>query len=103
MENWMEIIEDKLMRWWLYLIRMLPNAVLAIVAMAFFILVAKLVQKLIKRISLRVSKSESISGLLSGITYIVIMMVGFMTALEILKLEKTVSSLMAGAGIIGLA
>ena len=103
MDNWLQIIEEKLMRWWVYLIKMLPNAALAIVAMGFFILLAKLVQRFSKRISLRVTKSESISGLLSGIIYSIVMIIGFMTALEILKLEKTVSSILAGAGIIGLA
>jgi len=103
MENWIEIIEAKLMRWWVYLIKMLPNAVLAVLAIVFFIVVAKLVQRVTRRISFRVSKSESITSLLSGIAYIVVVVIGLMTALEILQLEKTVSSLLAGAGIIGLA
>ncbi|HEY3402947.1 MAG TPA: mechanosensitive ion channel family protein [Ohtaekwangia sp.] len=103
MDNWLAIIQEKLMRWWEYLIRMLPNAVLAILAMAFFIVLAKVVQRFTRRVSLRVSKSESITSLLSGIVYSVIIIIGFMTALEILKLEKTVSSILAGAGIIGLA
>jgi small-conductance mechanosensitive channel len=102
-DNWFHIIENKLTRWWLAVIKMLPNFVLAILVMALFVIVARWLRNLTQKLTLRLSKSESISGLTSAIVYSIIMIVGFMIALNILKLDKAVTSLLAGVGIIGLA
>lgn len=103
MDNWFHIIENKLSRWALSVIKMLPNFLLAILVMALFVIVARWLRKLTQRLTFRLSKSESISGLTSAIIYSIIMIVGFMIALNILKLDKAVTSLLAGVGIIGLA
>jgi small conductance mechanosensitive channel len=102
-EKWYNIVEDKLVRWVLFIIRMLPNFLLAIIVMALFIILARFVKKLVTRITHRISKSESISGLTSAIIYTIIVIVGIMVSLNILKLDKAVTSLLAGVGIIGLA
>ena len=101
--NWFHIIETKLSRWLLAAIKMLPNFLLAVLVMALFIIVARWIRKLTQKLAFRLSKSESISGLISAIIYSIIMIVGFMVALNILRLDKAVTSLLAGVGIIGLA
>lgn len=101
--KWFDIIEDKLVRWILFIIRMLPNFILAMLVMALFIILARFVRKVVTKISHRFSKSESISGLTSAVMYTLLIVVGIMISLNILKLDKAVTSLLAGVGIIGLA
>jgi small conductance mechanosensitive channel len=102
-ENWIPLIEKKLTRWWTYFVQMLPNIILAIIVLTFFAIVARILRKISYNFTLRLSKSISVSSLISGITYALIIVFGITAALEILQLEKTVSSLLAGVGIIGLA
>lgn len=101
--DWLDLIQEKLHRWGLFIIKMLPNFLLALLVLFVFIFIAKFIRKIVDRIVLRISKSESISGLTSAVFYTLVMVVGIMIALNILKLDKAVTSLLAGVGIIGLA
>lgn len=101
--NWFSIIEDKLHRWGLFIIKMLPNFLLALLILFIFVFLGKFIKRFIEKIILRISKSESISGLTAAFIYSIIVVVGIMIALNILKLDKAVTSLLAGVGIIGLA
>ncbi len=103
MSDWINLIQDKLTRWWVYIIKMLPNFALAVIVLLLFIFAARLAQRLSQKFFMSVSKSESISGLVSGILYSLVIIFGIMTALQIMQLDKAVSSLLAGVGIIGLA
>src|SRR5690606_28863708 len=60
-------------------------------------------KKLVYNIVFRLSDTPALSGLLSSIGYLAIFFVGISIALDVLQLDKAVSSLLAGAGIIGLA
>lgn len=97
------LIEEKLEQWWEYSVRMLPNFILAIVIIFAFIIVAKFVRRISAAFMLRFTRSVSVSGLVSGALYSLVIISGLMSALGVLQLDKTVSSLLAGVGIIGLA
>ena len=101
--EWTQLILNKLQRWGEAAIKMLPNLALAIVIFIAFYLLARLIRKLVYRISCKISDKTAISNLVSGVAYFVVFTIGIFTALEVLKLDKAVSSLLAGAGIIGLA
>ena len=103
LEHGFSLIQEKLTRWWVYFVQMLPNFVLAILALAAFVLIARFIRKFAHRLVLRMSKSESVASLVAGIVYSLVIIFGIMTALDVMQLEKTVSSLLAGVGIIGLA
>lgn len=100
--NWIEIIQEKLLRWWVSVIRMLPNMVLAILVFILFYFMAKMLRNWVNRLMLRISDSPSMSGLFATIAYLILFLAGAFIALDILRLEKAVTSLLAGAGIIGL-
>lgn len=100
--NWIEIIQEKLLRWWVSIIKMLPNMVLAILIFTLFYFMAKLLRRWVNRLMLRVSDSPSMSGLFATVAYLILFLTGVFIALDILRLEKAVTSLLAGAGIIGL-
>ena len=100
---WNYLIEQKLEKWWTYSVHMLPNFFLALIIVSIFLIAAKLVRKFSASFILNVSKNVSLSSLLSGVLYSLVLIAGLMTALDIMELNKTVSSILAGVGIIGLA
>jgi len=98
-----DLISDKLKGWWIIMVKMLPNFLLAAVVLFLFFLLAKWIRIVSYKVLMRISRSESIAALISAILYSLIIIIGLMTALNIMNLDKTVSSLLAGVGIIGLA
>jgi small conductance mechanosensitive channel len=101
--QWGKLIYDKIFDWVKMAIKMLPNLAVAVIVLVLFALVARLVKKLLYRVVLRLSDSPAISGLFSSVGYFIFIFIGLFIALDVMKLDKTVSSLLAGAGIIGLA
>lgn len=94
---------EKVNGWVQGFIQMIPNFVAAVVVLVLFWGLAKLVRKMVERVLRSISTYESVNRLVSAIAYLVVIAVGLFVALSILNLEKTVTSLLAGAGIIGLA
>ncbi|MEQ9321497.1 MAG: mechanosensitive ion channel family protein, partial [Polyangiaceae bacterium] len=82
---------------------MLPNLVVALVVVALFSLAAKWVAKLASRLVKRVTNNESFSSLVGTIASVATRIVGVFVALSMLQLDKTVTSLLAGVGVVGLA
>ncbi|GAA0538190.1 mechanosensitive ion channel family protein [Chitinophaga japonensis] len=101
--QWGQLVYDKIHRWMELAVRMLPNLVAAIIILLLFIFLARLFKKLVYKIVFRLSDTPALSGLLSSIGYLAMFFIGLSIALDVLQLDKTVSSLLAGAGIIGLA
>jgi small conductance mechanosensitive channel len=97
------MIVDKLNQWLNSMIVMLPNLAVAILVVIGFYILAKLLKKVSRNLLNRFSSHEAINHLLSNITFFVVLSVGFFIALGLLQLDKAVTSLLAGAGIIGLA
>jgi small conductance mechanosensitive channel len=98
MKHWTEIFRD----WWTALLRRLPDILLALLVILVFILLARGVRKVLYKILSRLSIKSSVSGLSVTIVQIVILFVGLFFALDILQLNRAVSSLLAGAGILGI-
>ncbi|WP_339865469.1 mechanosensitive ion channel [uncultured Algoriphagus sp.] len=96
-------ITGKLSAWIDLLIENLPNAVLAIILLTLAIFIAKSVKKLSARYIHKLGTNETISRFLSQLIFIGILVLGVMLALSAMDLSKTVSSILAGLGIIGLA
>lgn len=97
------LIEKKLHTWARHLVALLPNFLLAIVAILFFGILARYLSRLAVRLLSRATDNVSFVNLTGSVLRIAITVVGLFVALDILELEKAVSSLLAGAGIIGLA
>jgi small conductance mechanosensitive channel len=102
MKHWTEIFQEKLQGWWVSLIRSLPNILMAVIVMLIFILLARLVRKILYKALNRFSVKSSVSTLSVTIVQIVVLFFGLFITLDILHLNKAVSSLLAGAGIIGI-
>lgn len=94
---------DKLEGWLSAIIQNIPNLVLAILVMAGAYFIAKYVKKLVlKLVQNRVSQ-QSIANMIAKISAVVVVLAGLFLALGILNLGKMLTSLLAGAGVAGLA
>lgn len=93
----------KLGSWWRQFVLHLPNLAIAVLVVVVFWLAAKLARQVMHRLLTRFSHSEQITKLIENVAYIALLSFGVFIALGILGLDKTVTSLLAGAGILGLA
>lgn len=98
-----ELVEGKIVTWAEDFIKILPNLLVAIFVMILFFFTAKLLRKLAFRIGKGITKNLALVRLLATITFILTISVGLFTSLSILHLDKALTSLLTGAGIIGLA
>ncbi|MEM1042134.1 MAG: mechanosensitive ion channel family protein [Bacteroidota bacterium] len=94
---------DKLQGWLDALILLLPNFVAAVLIVLVTVFVARLVRRGVKGILSRTSSYEQVNHLLATIVYVVVLAVGTFIALGVVGADKAVTSLLAGAGIVGLA
>jgi small conductance mechanosensitive channel len=81
----------------------LPNLALATLVFIMAVWLAKLVRKYSKKYLLKLRTDETISAFMSRLFSLLAVVAGLMLALSILELTKTVSSILAGLGIVGLA
>ncbi|MCE6988255.1 mechanosensitive ion channel family protein [Dyadobacter sp. CY323] len=96
-------IAVKLDRWFVDGVRFVPNVVLAIVILVIFRFLARYGSRFMERILSRASQNIALVSLVSAITRISIVMTGLFFSLGVLGLDKTVTSLLAGAGVLALA
>lgn len=102
-ENASDLVLEKLETWITELIRMLPNIGVAILIVVLGYFLAKLLSSLFQKVMLRVTRHNALLSLATNVVYVIIILIALFIALGVLDLDKTVTSLLAGAGIIGLA
>ncbi|HKJ47535.1 MAG TPA: mechanosensitive ion channel domain-containing protein, partial [Christiangramia sp.] len=96
-------IWDKLGGWLDSLILGLPNFLLAIVVFVLFIFIAKYIGRLFERITRKHIKQDSIRLMVVKVIKAIVILIGFFIALGLLNLDKVLTSVLAGAGVVGLA
>lgn len=84
-------------------ITMLPNLAVAILLVVLFYFLARLSRFGLKKLNNRFHGNSSIMRLVGNVIFAIILCIGIFVALSVLQLDKAVTSLLAGAGIIGLA
>ena len=94
---------DKLDGWLDAIILKLPNFAVAILVMVAFYFIAKGMRKFSYRVLFRKITEESIKQMLSRIMYGIVLIIGFFIALGVMQLDKVLTSVLAGAGVVGLA
>lgn len=96
-------LSTKLLGWFETLISMLPNFFLAILVLLVFYFLARGVKTGVNRTLSKLVDNRNLLELTTQIMFYVILLVGMFVALGVLNLDKTVTSLLAGAGVVGLA
>ena len=98
-----QLIMQKLTTWMHGFIKMLPNILLATVILVIGLFLAKRIKRVAVKLIAKASSNTTLNGLFASIIYIFFIGVTFFVVLSILQLDKAVTSVLAGAGIIGLA
>lgn len=94
---------DKISNWINSFIDSLPNLIIAIVVFILFLLAAKYIGRLATRIFKRHKTELSLQLVMVKIIKVVIVLVGFFVMLGILNLDTVLTTILAGAGVVGLA
>ena len=101
--NALELIQRKLNGWLQEFVRMLPNLLLSVFIIVLGLYLSKLIKRFSKKMVSRFSHGPVLNNLLSSFIYITCVGITFFAALSVLQLDKALTSLLAGAGIAGLA
>ncbi len=94
---------SKLWSWVDGFILMIPNLIVAIIVIVATIFISKGLRKVFSKIIEKFSKNTAVNKLFSSSLTIITFVIGFFVALSVLELDKAVTSLLAGAGVVGLA
>lgn len=102
-EDSFEGIWEKLGEWTDSLILSLPNFILAILVFILFVIGAKYIGKILGKILRYKVKQDSIREITIKMVKVLVIALGFFVALGLLNLDTVLTSVLAGAGVVGLA
>lgn len=94
---------DKLDGWLNAIILKLPNIVMAILVIVLFYFLAKGIRKISRKYLLQKISQKSIQNIIAKGIFLTVILIGFFIALGVLELDKVLTSILAGAGVVGLA
>ena len=93
--------------WFDALVLLLPNLVVALIIVVAAALMARLVRSIVTsvlhRITAHAPSAANVVGLLATLAYLAVLAAGVFAALRVVGLDGIVTTLLAGAGIVGLA
>jgi len=98
-----QTVSDKLETWLSSAIEMLPNLGLALLVLILFYVLGRFIRRFIRTILEKATTNKTVIDLAETVMSVIVVGIGVFFALSILNLDGTVTSLLAGAGIIGLA
>src|SRR6476661_9364066 len=99
----LQLIEGKLLLWFREFIRLLPNIALAALVLVLGVFLSKQVKRIARNVIGRLSHGAVITNLFASFIYVACIGITLFVCLSILKLDKALTSILAGAGIVGLA
>lgn len=99
---WEEMIK-KLESWLDSLILSIPNILIAIFVFISALLAAKYISKLVLKLLGKSSLQSSMKNLISKLVSLIVVLLGLFLILGVLNLGKALNTILAGAGVVGLA
>lgn len=94
---------SKLKGWFNTIIEYIPNFILAILVMVASYFAAKYISKLVSKLVTKKVNQQSISTAIARVTAVIVVALGLFISLGVMNLGKALTSLLAGAGVVGLA
>lgn len=94
---------DKLQGWFNTTIEYIPNFILAILVMITSYFAAKYISKFVGKLVSKKIEQASIKNAIARVSAVVVVALGLFIALGVMNLGKALTSLLAGAGVVGLA
>jgi len=101
--NYIEKIVNKLEEWLNAIILKLPNLLLAILITVIFYYAAKIISNFILKLLKKKMDNISVRRIIKKMVFAIIFLIGFFIALSVLELDKALTSILAGAGVVALA
>ncbi|MBK5278497.1 MAG: mechanosensitive ion channel family protein [Bacteroidia bacterium] len=98
-----QTVIQKLEGWLNSFISLIPNMAVTLLLLIIFLVLARLGSKLFKKLFSKASNNKALEHLFSTVIYVAILGIGLFIMLGVLGLNKAVTSLLAGIGVIGLA
>jgi len=102
-EKIVSLLYTELTTWARYGVRLIPRFALAVFILTLAIIVSRWISRWVCAGLTRISNNQSLVALSGSVARVLVMALGVFIALGILGLEKTVTSLLAGAGVLALA
>lgn len=102
-ETAFEEMLNKLDSWLNALVMNLPNLALGLIVFIISLFLARYIRKGMRRVLDRSSLQDSMKNLLARITAVAVVLFGLFLVLGILNLSKALNTVLAGAGVAGLA
>ncbi|WP_432411321.1 mechanosensitive ion channel family protein [Rasiella sp. SM2506] len=96
-------LTDTLLGWWEAFIIKLPNIGVAILVIILFFILAKFIKNILLRILRKHMANRSVRRVIAKMVYGAVLLIGFFLTLGILDLDKALTSILAGAGVVALA
>lgn len=103
MENAFNLLIQKLTNWFNDVILILPNLLVSLFIIVLMFVFARNIRRLTHKIISRFTSNLPINNFISGVIHYSLLLTGFILALSILHLDKAVTSILAGAGVVGIA
>ena len=101
-ESWNNLLE-KLIGWFDALVVALPNIILAALVGGIAVFLSKYIRKSVERFLQKVTGNNTLVSVGSNFITAIFFLITLFLVLSILNLDKALTSLLAGAGVIGLA
>lgn len=97
------LIFDKLHFWLTEFVKMLPNLALAVFIVVIGLFIAKWIRNYAQKLFAKFSPTNTLAGLAVNFVYLLMIGIVVFIALKVLHLDTTITTMLASAGIIGLA
>jgi small conductance mechanosensitive channel len=101
-DAWTKMIE-KLDGWLETVVSYLPNLLLAIIVFTVSFFISRYINKIVKKALTRSTMMPSVQNIVAKTVAITVILVGLFIALGIMNLNKVLTTMLAGAGVAGLA
>jgi small conductance mechanosensitive channel len=101
--NWISPIFETLESWRHVTLKTLPSILLAVLVFWLSVKIAKRLKKGVSFVIHKTSVPKTLQPFFIRISYIVFLSVGFLVSMDVAGLDKAVSSILAGVGVVGLA
>lgn len=94
---------EKLQGWFNTTIEYIPNFILAILVMVAAFFAARYISRIVGKLVSKKIEQDSIKNAIARVSAVVVVALGLFIALGVMNLGKALTSLLAGAGVVGLA
>lgn len=102
-QNVFDFLYNKFTLWGVEFADIMPYLLVALIIQVLFIIAAKISKFITFKVMSKLHTTLAVNKLVANVVLVNMIIGGFVVAMSVLKLDRTVTSLLAGAGIIGLA